>query len=143
MIHNNFKMFASSLATYARKELASTPRGSLLIRLVGEDRFIAGIYGNANYVGDERARQEVALIRQRLKEAGVEVLQFGLSLDGSTWALLVAIDDQPYQTKAGRALHHELLKSHLDTVVQDVARTLYGEAAATEDWRQQVKPPET
>jgi hypothetical protein len=142
MIQNNFKMFASSLATYARKELSTNPRGSLLIRLVGEDKVIGGIYGHANYVADPRVRQEVALIRQRLKEAAVEVLQFGLSLDGLTWALLVRIDDQRYQTQSGRLLRREMLKALLDDVVQDVARTLYGAPPDADDWRRHVNPPE-
>jgi hypothetical protein len=134
MIHNNFKMFATSLATYARKEMPTTPRGSLLIRLVGENTVIAGVFGNSNYLGDERARQEVALIRQRLKDAGVEVLQFGLSLDGYTWALLVRVDDKPYQTETGRAMRRELLKSFLDDVVQDVTRTLDGVPPEPPSW---------
>jgi hypothetical protein len=126
MVQKNLKMFATSLAMYARKELATIPRGSLLIRMVGDGSVIAGVYGNANYVADPKARQEVEIVRQRLKEAGIEVQQFGLSLDGHTWALLVHIDDRAYQTEAGKALHRELLKARLDDIVQGAYQTLYG-----------------
>jgi hypothetical protein len=128
MVQKNLKMFATSLAMYARKELAAVPRGSLLIRMVGDGSVIAGVYGNANYVADPKARQEVELVRQRLKEAGIEVQQFGLSLDGHTWALLVRLNDQPYQTEAGKAMYRELVKGQLDDIVQGVYQTLYGES---------------
>ena len=128
MVQHQLKMFAASLATYARKELAAVPRGSLLIRMVGENTVIAGLYGNANYLADERARQEVTQVRQRLKDVGVEVLQFGLSMDGKAWALLVKIDDRPYQTEAGKGLQRELLKMSLDEILQDTYRSLYGVA---------------
>ena len=126
MVRKNLKMFATSLAMYARKELATHPRGSLLIRMVGDGSVIAGVYGNANYIADPKARQEVDLVRQRLKEAGIEVQQFGLSLDGHTWALLVQLDDGAYQTEAGKAMYRELLKAELDDVVQGVYQTLHG-----------------
>jgi hypothetical protein len=131
MVQRNLKMFATSLATYARKELNSQPRGSLLIRLVSEGTVIAGVYGNANYLADERAREEVALVRQRLKEAGIEVMQFGLSLDGYTWALLIRVDDRAFQTEAGKAMHREIVKSCIDEIIQDVYHTLYGSAGPT------------
>jgi hypothetical protein len=126
MAQKNLKMFATSLAMYARKELAAVPRGSLLIRMVADGSVIAGVYGNANYVADPKARQEVELVRQRLKEAGIDVQQFGLSLDGHTWALLVNLDDRAYKTEAGKGMYREMLKSQLDDIVQSVHETLYG-----------------
>jgi hypothetical protein len=132
MVQRNLKMFATSLATYARKQFNTQPRGSLLIRLVGEGTVIAGVYGNANYLADERAREEVALVRQRLKEAGIEVMQFGLSLDGYTWALLIRVDDRAFETEAGKAMHREIVKSSIDEIIQDVYRTLYGNPGPVE-----------
>ena len=127
MFQNYLKMFATSLATYARKEMPNVARGSLMIRLVSEGKVIAGVFGNANYSADERARQEVALVRQRLKEAGLDVMQFGLSLDGFTWSLLVRIDEGHYQTEAGKALQRELLKVRMDEIVEESCRATHGD----------------
>jgi hypothetical protein len=129
MAQQNLKMFATSLAMYARKELAATPRGSLLIRMVADGSVIAGVYGNANYVADPKARQEVEVVRQRLKAAGIEVKQFGLSLDGHTWALLVHLDDRAFQTEAGKAMYREMLKVQLDDIVQGTYQTVFGVAS--------------
>jgi hypothetical protein len=126
MSQTNLKMFATSLATYARKEMKTVPRGSLLIRMMGENTVIGGIFGNANYLASEKARQEVGVLRQRLKTAGVEILQFGLSLDGYSWALLVRVNDNRFQTESGKAMQRELIKGLIDQVVEEVYRELYG-----------------
>lgn len=133
MPHSNLKMFATSLATYARKQLTSTARGSLLIRMTSDDTVIGGVYGNSNYLADARARLEVDLVKQRLREAGLDVLQFGLSLDGYSWALLVKVDDDVCRTEVGRMFKRELRKSFLDEVVQDVHKALYGAPADEQD----------
>jgi hypothetical protein len=130
MLNNHWKMFATSLAMYARQQLATTPRGSLMIRMVEEGRVVAGVFGNSNFIGDTRARLEAVMIRQRSQEAGLEPLEFGVSLDGYTWALLIRLDDGQYQTEAGRALHRELQKITLDDIVQEVGQTVYGTAPA-------------
>jgi hypothetical protein len=119
-------MFATSLATYARKQLTKTARGSLLIRMTGDDTVIGGVYGNSNYLADARARQEVDLVKQRLREAGLDVLQFGLSLDGYSWAMLVKVEDGQCKTETGRAFQRELRKAFLDDVVKDVHHHLFG-----------------
>jgi hypothetical protein len=127
MAQSNLKMFATSLATYARKQLTNTARGSLLIRMTGDDTVIGGVYGNSNYLSDSRARLEVDLVKQRLREAGLDVLQFGLSLDGYSWALLVKVDDGGCKTEVGRMFKREMRKAFLDEVVQAVHKALYGE----------------
>jgi hypothetical protein len=127
MANANLKMFATSLATYARKQLNSTARGSLLIRMTADDTVIGGVYGNSNYLADARARREVDMVKQRLREGGLDVLQFGLSLDGYSWALLVKVEDGECKTKTGRAFQREVRKAFLDEVIEDVHRALYGD----------------
>ncbi len=101
--------------------------------MTGDDTVIGGVYGNSNYVADARARLEVDLVKQKLREAGVDVLQFGLSLDGYSWALLVKVDDGHYQTDVGRTFQRELRKAFLDEVVADVHRALFGAPTDPED----------
>ena len=72
---------------------------------------------------------DVMLHWRLLREAGVDVLQFGLSLDGYSWALLVKVDDGRCNTEVGRTFQRELRKALLDQVVQDVHKVLYGEQA--------------
>jgi hypothetical protein len=127
MANSKLKVFATSLATYARKQLNTSTSGSLLIRMTDDDTVIGGVYGNSNYLVDSRARLEVDLVKRRLREAGVDVLQFGLSLDGYSWALLVKVDDGRCNTEVGRTFQRELRKALLDNVVQDVHKILYGE----------------
>jgi hypothetical protein len=126
MAQTNLKMFATSLATYARKQLKQNACGSLLIRMTGDGSFIGGIYSNANYLGDSKARQEVDLVKRGLRQAGLDVLQFGLSLDGFSWAMLVKVEDGRYQTEAGRTFQRELRKAFLDDIVNEAHQTLYG-----------------
>jgi hypothetical protein len=133
MAQNNLKMFATSLATYARKQLQGNARGSLLIRMTGDGSVIGGVYGNANYLADAKARQEVDLVKQRLRDAGLDVLQFGLSLDGYSWALLVKVEDGGCQTETGRSFQRELRKAFLDDVVNEAHRILYGGPADQQD----------
>ena len=79
--------------------------------------------GNDNYGADGKARWEVDLVRQWLKNTGIEELGFGLSADSHTWALLVRADSQHYQTDVGRAFQMEMLKASLDDALRGAWRT--------------------
>ncbi len=72
-----------------REFLPDSRRGALPIRLPGGNGQIAGVFGNDDYTAGDRVKQEVAALRQRLREAALEELGFGLSEDGHAWALLV------------------------------------------------------
>jgi hypothetical protein len=102
-------------------------RGALPLRLVDETTkpprtvedgpLVLGVFGNDCYLTDAKARREVELLRQRLKDAEARELGFGVSEDGRTWALLVGVDRNRYQTEAGRGLQRELLKVFLEEAV--------------------------
>jgi hypothetical protein len=118
---------AKGLATQVRKSQITVERGAVPLRLVDESarppRFIEdgplvlGVFGNDNYLADRKARREVELLRQRLKETEARELGFGMSEDGLTWALLVGADRNRYKTGPGRALQRELLKVFLEDAV--------------------------
>ena len=118
---------AKGLATQVRKSQITVERGAVPLRLVDESarppRFIddgplvLGVFGNDNYLADRKARLEVELLRQRLKETEARELGFGMSEDGLTWALLVGADRNRYKTTPGRALQRELLKVFLEDAV--------------------------
>ncbi len=118
---------AKGLAIQVRKSQITVERGAVPLRLVDESarppRFVEdgplvlGVFGNDNYLADRKARQEVELLRQRLKETEARELGFGMSEDGLTWALLVGADRNRYKTAPGRALQRELLKVFLEDAV--------------------------
>jgi hypothetical protein len=126
MLRRSLNDVACGLAAHVRKNLTCVERGAVPVRLVedtaGPIRFVEegaviGVFGNDNYVAEAKARREVELTRQRIREVGAEEVGFGLSHDGFTWAILVRCDGRRYRTEAGRALQRELLKVALDEAV--------------------------
>ncbi len=127
MWRKNYNDVATGLATHVRKNLGAVERGAVPVRLVEESVIpflapnqssaVVGVFGNDNYISEARARREVELIRQRVREIGAEEVGFGLSQDGYTWALLVCCDDHRFRTDTGRALQRELMKITLEEAV--------------------------
>jgi hypothetical protein len=113
----NLKSFATMLAMYVRKNMASVHRGAMLIRCVNDGTIVAAVYGNDHYVADAKVRREVELVRQQLTQASLEEIGFGLTPDGSTWTLLVRANNR-YQTEAGKAFHLEMFRIFLEDAVQ-------------------------
>lgn len=109
--------FARALAIYARNKMHPITRGALLIRCTADNRTIAAVFGNDNYRIDGKARREVAMVRQHLREADLQELGFGLSQDGHSWTLLVRGKDDAYETEIGQRFQTEMLKVYLDDVV--------------------------
>jgi len=114
----NWNEFATVLAMYARKNLASVHRAAVMIPLTINNLTVAVLFGNDNYGVDSKARWEVDLVRNWLKRTGIEELGFGLSADAHTWALLVRADNQQYHTAVGRAFQMEMLRASLDDALQ-------------------------
>jgi hypothetical protein len=78
---------------------------------------VIAIFGNDGYSVDGRARDEVAMLRRKLAEAGHAVLGFGVdSQDGFTWALLVS-SAGPESSETGQAFRYALLADDLDDLV--------------------------
>jgi hypothetical protein len=109
--------FARALALYARTKMNSVHRGALLIRCIADDSTIAAVFGNDNYGFDSKARREVAIVRQQLRDAHLEEIAFGLSHDGHTWTLLVRGNGDAFQTEIARRFQLEMLKVFLDDLV--------------------------
>jgi len=51
------------------------------------------LFAHDNYATDPLAREQVTLLRQRLFEAGIAELGFGVSDDGRTWVMVVSSPD--------------------------------------------------
>jgi len=127
MFPHVWNQVANNLATHARKNLAFVERGAVPVRVVAEgpvagqldedESVVVGVFGNDNYITNDRARREVELVRQHLQDArGIEV-GFGLSQDGYTWAMVVRPVEQHYHTEAGKAFQKAMLKAILDEAV--------------------------
>jgi hypothetical protein len=127
MLPKNLQAVATDLATHVRQNWCFIPRGAVPVRLVEETAgrlqfvddggAVVGVFGNDNYLADAKARREVQLIRQQLRETDAQEVGFGLSKDGFSWALLVRVNDTRYQTVPGKAMQKELLKIFLEDAV--------------------------
>lgn len=80
---------------------------------------VIGVFENDNIMAG-RTDLEIELLRHRLDHLGATELGFGVSEDGTTWALLIAAADQNnYQTEIGKRLQLELITSSLDEMIWD------------------------
>jgi hypothetical protein len=131
----NLDVFANLLANHVHNRLASLRRAAILVRCTTDGNVVAAIFGNDNYVADPNARREVELLRCRLKEASLEELAFGLSLDGYAWAVLVKADDQGFQTAVGKAFRFEMLRAALDEAVWAAWHAASGAGSRPDDSR--------
>jgi hypothetical protein len=127
MLPKNLQAVATDLATHVRQNWCFLPRGAVPVRLIEETNgrihfvedgsAVVGVFGNDNYLADAKARREVELMREQLRESDAEEVGFGLSRDGFSWALLVRVNDTHYTTAAGKTLQKELLKIFLEDAV--------------------------
>lgn len=144
---------ASGLAQQVRTSYAFVKRGVVPLRFVDDSnqppRFVEdaplviGVFGNDNYLWDEKTRKEVELVRERLRDvAEATEMGFGLSEDGQSWAMLVAADRDRFGTKAGQTFQKELLKAALESIVWNAWRNVSGMPAdnALEDGVSQGAP---
>jgi hypothetical protein len=128
---------ANGLAQQVRKGYGFVKRGVVPLRFVDDTeqppRFVddaplvVGVFGNDNYLWDDKTRREVELVRQRLRDLPeVAEMGFGLSQDGQTWAMLIATDRDRYHTQAGQLFQKEMLKAALEQVVWNSWRQVSG-----------------
>lgn len=82
----------------------------------------AVIFGNDGYSSTAWVRQQVAILRQMLKDSDVKELGFGLADDGYTWALIVRSRWENYDTEPGRRFHIEMMEERLTDLVWDAWR---------------------
>jgi hypothetical protein len=127
---------ASGLAHQVRESYFHIERGVVPLRFVDDSvtppRFVddaplvLGVFGNDNYLGDDRTRYEVAIIRTRLADLGAQEMGFSISADGCSWALLVGVDKERYQTQTGKTLQKELLRASLEHALGGAWRKVHG-----------------
>ena len=134
MLLDSWAPLATGLARYVREFLPDSRRGALPIRLPGGSGQIVGVFGNDGYTVDERVKQEVAALRQRLREAALEELGFGLSEDGHAWALLVRPAATSRQPSGDDGTVAQALTAFLDEAVWEAWRRACGVP--------QAQPPE-
>jgi hypothetical protein len=85
-----------------------------------ERPLVFGIFGKDD---EDREYDEAEAVRNHLlEEPALQELGYGVSPDGTTWAMLIAAEKEHCETAAGRALQQELLKIHLDDVICHVAK---------------------
>ena len=85
MINDNNAAIAA--AEHVNQNLTHRHRGVLDCH----DKLI--VFGNDAYESDERSQEEVDLMKRELAELGLPVLEFGISQDGHSWAILVEIGE--------------------------------------------------
>ncbi len=86
----NWQVEAAGAARVAASgEIAEIERGALPWDSPG----ISVVFGHDGYEQHQRARRCVARLRGLLDEEGVEMLGFGTSEGGTTWAMLVRHSD--------------------------------------------------
>ncbi len=121
MLLDNWDALATGFASYVREFLPHAPRGALTIRLPRGVGHVIGVFGNDGDAADGRAKAQVAVLRKRLQEAGLDELGFGLSEDGHTRALLVGPGPSPRHTLGGET-PAEALAAWLDDAVWEAWR---------------------
>src|SRR6516162_3792220 len=117
MTQRESKTFASNLATFVRLRMAEVPRSALVVRCTGDGSMLGAVFGNDRYLANHLAKKEVGLIREHLREAGLEELGFGLSYDGQSWALLVRTEIDGLRTPSARAFRTEMYRAYLEDLV--------------------------
>jgi len=118
MVQNLWQAAANMVASHIRNHDYRFHRAVLVVPRDREEVLIAWVFGNDNYRADERVRHDIDRVRQRLGEAAVEELGFGLSGDGRTWVLVVKADSRRYHTHAAKTFHTEMVRALLDEAVQ-------------------------
>jgi hypothetical protein len=125
MLLDNWNALATGLAAYVREFLPYTRRGALAIQFPRGVGQVVGVFGNDGYAVDVRVKEEVAELRRRLEGAALKEMGFGLSEEGSAWALLVRPGASLCQTSAG-GIPTETLVAFLDDAVWEAWRIACG-----------------
>ncbi len=125
----NGSLLATLLATQVSQQIPSAHRGAALLRCEGEDSLVAAVFGNEPYE-QEPTHQQVEDIRDWLREGEIEELGFGLSEDASTWAMILRLETERYDTEIGRKFYMEMVQARLDNVVHPEWRTGWQHNAA-------------
>jgi hypothetical protein len=134
MTHRESRTFASNLATFVRLRMAHVERSALVVRCTADGTMIGAVFGNDRYLLNHLAKKEVALVREQLRQAGLEEIGFGLSHDGQSWALLIRTDVEGLQTATAKALRIEMYRSYLEELVWAAWRSACGSSEEEARW---------
>lgn len=86
----NFDAEAKRIANFVVARRQREHRGVVPLRDAGT----AALFGNDNYVQDERTREQVRLLFEAACEAGIQILGFATDdVEHTAWALVVRSDD--------------------------------------------------
>jgi hypothetical protein len=86
----NWNTEAATMADYVSDNMFGAHRGAMTWRQAG----VSVVFGNDGYMQGERARSEVAMVRQQLGLEGIPILGFGVDSEGGySWAMLVKTGD--------------------------------------------------
>jgi hypothetical protein len=141
MTSRDSKTFASNLATFVRLKMAEVPRSALVVRCTSDGSMLGAVFGNDHYLGNHLAKKEVGLVRQQLRESGIEELGFGLSHDGQSWALLIRTDFEELKTSSAKAFRTEMYRAYLEDLVWAAWRTACGASPDEARWPVQLIEP--
>jgi hypothetical protein len=141
MTTRDSRTFASNLATFVRLRMAEVPRSALVVRCTRDGSMLGAVFGNDHYLGNHLAKKEVGLIRQQLRDAGIEELGFGISHDGQSWALLVRTDFDELKTNTAKTFRTEMYRSYLEELVWAAWRAACGAPAEEARWPVRIIEP--
>jgi hypothetical protein len=110
---------ATKMAGTLRRIQPLRPQGVILVHHADEDHLTIWLYDADVSGAEESVRCELGLLRQRLKQIGVEELGLGLSQDGQCWALVARAGLQSFQTNAGKMFCQELLVEDLSGAMRE------------------------
>ena len=95
---------------------------------------LGAVFGNDRYLANHLAKKEVGLVREHLRDEGLEEVGFGLSHDGQSWALLIRTDFEGLQTATARALRTEMYRAYLEELLWAAWRSACGATTDEAQW---------
>ncbi len=116
MVIHDWPLYANFLAVLGRKSFAHVHRAAFRLD-VDDKSIIIALFGNEDYKTIDQIQKEIDGFRLDIVETGNQVLGFGLSADGLTWALIIKPDLERNQTIPAKVFQMEMLKSLIEDLV--------------------------
>jgi hypothetical protein len=116
MVIHDWPLYANLLAVLGRKSFAHVHRAAFRLD-VDDKSVIIALFGNENRKTMDQIQKEIDGFRLDIVETGNQVLGFGLSPDGLSWALIIKPDLDRNQTIPAKVFQMEMLKSFIEDLV--------------------------
>lgn len=91
MTWNHWNVLAKATANYAQANLTHLHRGKIQIKIVADGVAVLAHFVNHLDAKAKRIPSEVAMLREKIEQAGRQAIGIGQSDDGQTWCVLVKI----------------------------------------------------